>query len=398
MISRGKGIRQKNLQKCYNHAANMGTAYTPGLTVSPNTTVIKTRRLPIKGEVLVKEGDIVQPDSVIAQALRPGNAHTIKAAQILGIELHKLPELLKVKEGDSVEKDQIIGETRGFLGLFKGACKSPVQGTIETISPVTGHVLVREPPTVIDIAAYIQGRVIEVLPHEGAKIETQGAFIQAIFGVGGERRGILRTVVDSPDEMVTASHIPADAEGKVLVGGSGIHADAIRKAAESGAVGIVIGGLRDVDLIAFLKKDIGVAITGGEDIPLSILATEGFGEIRMAVRTFNLLKSLEGKMASINGATQIRAGVIRPEIIVPLEDPSRLSEHPVTAAAQMLDINTPIRVIREPYFGKLGRVVALPPELVETDSGAMVRILEAELEDGSRAQVPRANVEIIAES
>jgi len=376
----------------------MGTAYTPGLTVSPNTTVVKTRRLPIKGEVLVKEGDIVQPDTVIARAQRLGNSQTIKAAQILGIELQKLTEVLKVKEGDPVEKDQVIGETKGFLGLFRGVCKSPVRGTVETISSVTGHVLVREPPTVIDISAYIQGRVVEVLPQEGAKIETQGAFIQAIFGVGGENRGTLKTIVATPDELVTAAHIPADAAGKVLVGGSGIQADAIRKAADAGAVGIVIGGIRDVDLVAFLKKDIGVAITGGEDIPLSIIATEGFGEIRMAARTFKLLKSLEGKMASINGATQIRAGVIRPEIIVPLEDPSHLQEHPQTAAAQTLDIGTPIRVIREPYFGKLGRVTALPPELVETDSGAMVRVLEAELEDGLRAQVPRANVEIIAES
>jgi hypothetical protein len=239
---------------------------------------------------------------------------------------------------------------------------------------------------------------VETLPQEGARIETQGAFIQAIFGVGGERRGILKTIVASPDEMVSASHIPPDAEGKVLVGGSGIQAEAIRKAADSGAVGIVVGGIRDVDLVAFVKKDIGVAITGGEDIPLSIIMTEGFGEIRMAARTFNLLKNLEGRVASINGSTQIRAGVIRPEIIVPLEDPSHLPEHPSTAEAQMLDIGTPIRVIREPYFGKLGRVTALPPELVEVDSGAMVRVLEADLEDGVRAQVPRANVEIIAES
>lgn len=376
----------------------MGTAYTPGLTVSPNTTVVKTRRLPIKGEVLVKEGDIVQPDTVIAQALRPGSAHTIKAAQILGIELQKLTDVLMVKEGDPVEKDQIIGETKGFLGLFKGVCKSPVKGTVETISPATGHVLVREPPTIIDITAYVQGRVVEILPQEGARIETQGAFIQAIFGVGGERRGTLKTIVASPDEMVSAAHIPPDAEGKVLVGGSGIQAEAIRKAADSGAVGIVVGGIRDVDLVAFVKRDIGVAITGGEEIPLSIIMTEGFGEIRMAARTFNLLKNLEGKMASINGSTQIRAGVIRPEIIVPLEDPVHLPEHPPTAEAQMLDIGTPIRVIREPYFGKLGRVTALPPELVEVESGAMVRVLEAELEGGVRAQVPRANVEIIAES
>ena len=117
----------------------------------------------------------------------------------------------------------------------------------------------------------------------------------------------------------------------------------------------------------------------------------------MANRTFRLLQSLEGKLASINGATQIRAGVIRPEIIVPIQDPSQLPETPPTAETQQLEIGAPIRIIREPYFGKLGRVVELPPELVEIESGTHARVLKAELEDGSVVVVPRANVEIIAE-
>ena len=93
--------------------------------------------------------------------------------------------------------------------------------------------------------------------------------------------------------------------------------EAVQKAADVGAVGIVSGGIVDTDLTEFLGFDIGVAITGHEAIPLTIILTEGFGHIPMAKRTFELLKSLEGQRASINGATQIRAGVMRPEIIVP---------------------------------------------------------------------------------
>jgi transcription antitermination factor NusG len=117
----------------------------------------------------------------------------------------------------------------------------------------------------------------------------------------------------------------------------------------------------------------------------------------MATRTFRLLKSLEGKTASINGATQIRAGVIRPEIIVPLEDPSHLPESPPAREAQTLNIGSAVRIIREPYFGRLGTVVELPPELMEIESGTHARVLKAELDDGTIAVVPRANVEIIVE-
>jgi len=375
----------------------MGTAYTPGLTVSANTVILKTRRLPIKGEVLVQEGEVVQPDTVVARALLPGILQTVRVAQTLGIEPKQIHSVLKVKEGDTVEKDQIIAETKGFLGLFRGIAKSPVAGTVELISDVTGHVGVRQPPTVIDVNAYVQGRVVKILPQEGAVVETQGALIQGIFGVGGERRGTLRMLVSRPDETLTAQHIPNDVAGQILVGGAAVEADAITRAAERGAVGIVAGGIRDTDLIRYLGRDIGVAITGSEEIPLSIILTEGFGAIQMATRTFRLLKSLEGKTASINGATQIRAGVIRPEIIVPLEDPSHLPESPPAREAQTLNIGSAVRIIREPYFGRLGTVVELPPELMEIESGTHARVLKAELDDGTIAVVPRANVEIIVE-
>jgi hypothetical protein len=375
----------------------MGTAYTPGLTVSANTVILKTRRLPIKGEVLVQEGDLVQPDTVVARALLPGILQTVRVAQMVGIEPKQIRSVLKVKEGDTVEKDQVIAETKGFLGLFRGVAKSPVAGTVELISDVTGHVGVRQPPTIIDVNAYVQGRVVKVLPQEGAVIETQGALIQGIFGVGGERRGTLRVLVNDPGETLTAQHIPDDVAGQVLVGGAAVEADAITRAAERGAVGIVAGGIRDTDLIRFLGHDIGVAITGSEEIPLSIIITEGFGAIRMANRTFRLLKSLEGKVASINGATQIRAGVIRPEIIVPLEDPSPLPESPPARETQILEIGSAVRIIREPYFGRLGTVIELPPELMEIESGTHARVLKAKLDDGTVVVVPRANVEIIVE-
>jgi len=56
---------------------------------------------------------------------------------------------------------------------------------------------------------------------------------------------------------------------------------------------------------------------------------------------------------------------------------------------------TPIRIIREPYFGKLAEVVDLPPELQVIETEAKVRILRAKITDGTIVTVPRANVEII---
>ena len=79
--------------------------------------------------------------------------------------------------------------------------------------------------------------------------------------------------------------------------------------------GIICGGFDYDNLSNILGYPLGVAITGTEDV-LTLVITEGFGEINMAKRTFGLLLENNGKNVSINGATQIRAGVMRPEIFI----------------------------------------------------------------------------------
>ena len=117
----------------------------------------------------------------------------------------------------------------------------------------------------------------------------------------------------------------------------------------------------------------------------------------MAKRTFELLKSLEGKKCSISGATQIRAGVIRPEVIVPDESLEIKGDDKEMQEGGLVIGKTRVRIIREPYFGKIGTVVALPPELQKIETEAMVRVLQVQFDDGTRVTVPRANVEIIEE-
>jgi len=372
----------------------LGSAYTPGLTVSADAIVRRIRRLPIKGEVLVTVGQLVEPETPVARALLPGLLQTIKLAEKLGVEAKETTGFFRHKVGEKVEKDEVVAETKGIFGLFRSTVTSEYSGTVESISEITGHILLREPSIPVEITAYLEGRVAEIMPEEGAVIETRGAVVQGIFGVGGERNGPIRVAVSDHRERLEARHILDSDTGKVLIGGSSITKEAIHRAEEVGAVGIVAGGIRDVDLIQYLGYDIGVAITGQEMIPLSILVTEGFGELAMAERTFNLLRTVEGKLASVNGATQIRAGVIRPEIIVPL--PLEGTTTSTVSSGRELGVGTPIRVIREPYFGQLGSVTELPAQLMVVESGTEVRVLIARLEDGAVVCVPRANVEIIA--
>ncbi len=372
----------------------MGSAYTPGLTVSSDIVVRKVRRLPIKGEVLVQAGARVEPQTSVARALLPGLIQTIKLAEKLGVEAREVRNFFQKGEGDPIESGEVIAQTKGFFGIGKQTITSDYSGTVESISEVTGNILVREAPIPVEIDAYVTGKVAEVIPDEGAIIETRGAMVQGIFGIGGERTGDIKVVVDSPDVLLGPQHMDASHAGKIIVGGCGVTLEGLRKASELGIKGIIVGAIRDSDLVSFLGYDIGVAITGQELIDLTVLVTEGFGELAMADRTFKLLKSIEGQMASLNGATQIRAGVIRPELIVPNESAS--GDGHIASGGQELKAGAAIRIIREPYFGKLGTVTDLPAQLMVVESGTEVRVLKAKLSNGEEVIVPRANVEIIA--
>ena len=103
-----------------------------------------------------------------------------------------------------------------------------------------------------------------------------------------------------------------------------------------------------------------------------------------------LLRSLDGKTASVNGATQIRAGVIRPEIIVTDAGPPDANENTVEGFA----VGAPVRGIRAPYFGRIGVISAMPHQLQVMPSETKVRVCEVDF-GGDKVIVPRANVEVI---
>ena len=376
-----------------NKEAKEGHAYTPGLKIKKTLTVRKTRRLPMPGEVFVKVGDMVDFDTPVAKMLSPGEPFVITAAQKLGVQKDDLKIYMKKQVGDAVKKDEPICGYNAFFGLMKNWVNSPVDGFIETVSDISGQIIVRQKPVEVIVDSYLKGKVVEVMENEGAVIETNAAFIQGIFGVGGETHGEIKVLVDNPHQHLTADLITEDCRGKVIVGGALATKEALLKAVEVGAAGIVVGGIRDTDLIEMLGFEIGVAITGHEEIGTTLIITEGFGEMDTSPRTFELLKEFEGSTAAINGATQIRAGVMRPEVIIPheLEYPSE--EDDVISGG--MTAGTPVRIIRQPYFGMLGKVVRLVVELQTVQSGSQVRVVEIELENGEKAVVPRANVEIL---
>ena len=173
----------------------MAHSYTPGLKVLKNTKILKERRLPVKGAVSTSLGNSVKPDDIIAKTDLPGNVQMVNVANQLNVDASDVKEVMVAEIGSEVVKNELIAETKGLFGFFKSSVNSPVSGTIESISDLTGQVVIREAPLPVEVDAYIEGVIDEVIEKEGVVVKSQGVFIQGIFGIGGESRGEIKILL-----------------------------------------------------------------------------------------------------------------------------------------------------------------------------------------------------------
>ena len=371
----------------------MAQILTPSLRCQRSTKVARIRALPLPGQVLKKVGDQVSSNEIVAQAERPGELTILRISEQMGIEPFEVMAGIKVKLGQEVIAGEVLCEHKGLFGLFRSTFESPASGRVDLITERTGHIGIRHRATAISVNAYLTGVVSQVDPGKSVTIESQAALVQGIFGIGGERIGQIRLLDVKLDQLISSELIPPGVEGSVLIGGMGVTYDALRKAADLGAVGLVTGSIDDKVLSQFLGYDIGIALTGDEKISTTVIITEGFGQLAMSARVINALSGLDGQMAAINGATQVRAGAVRPEIIVCGQPPIGSGE--LEAESIGLGVGAKIRLIRYPYFGQFAEVLELPNNLVAIETGALVRVLTAKTTQGDLVTVPRANVELV---
>lgn len=387
---------------------------TPGLRISGRTSVRKRRELPICGVVRVEVGERVQSDQIIAEAEREGELRVVRVAEILGVSPQEACERIVVKLGESLAQGAVIAKLRGLWGLFTTTVEAPIRGRVEFISEATGHIAIRAPSSTIAVRAYIDGVVEQIEPGRGAIVVAQATMVQGIFGVGGERSGVIQMLAVGPEQRITESDIPPDCSGVILVGGQSPTIGALKLAAARGAVGFVTASIDDTTLAEYVGYDIGVALTGDERVPMTVIITEGFGSLTMNERIVSMLRRAEGSRGSINGATQVRAGAQRPEIITKVteisatdlsvarhqESNSQLRELESSGIAASereigLQVGSRVRMIRVPYFGLHGCVTSLPKELVAIETGALARVAKVLLEPDQReVVVPRANIEL----
>ncbi len=186
---------------------------------------------------------------------------------------------------------------------------TPTTGTIKKIDTITGKVTIQYEKEPYRKQAGISGKVSTLEAGRSASISYRGFKLKGIIGFGAEAYGKVR-FINTKDQISNCEF------GEIVVIPHKVDIEFLKKAAHLKLKGVIAPSIDNSDLVDFIGEEIGVALTGNENVPFPLILTEGFGDFAMEDAYWEFFKQNNGKSVCINGHTQIRAGVTRPEIIV----------------------------------------------------------------------------------
>ncbi len=345
--------------------------FLPYSVVNPLTVVEVARRLPRPGEVLVREGERVEPFQAVAVSDVPPDFCIVNVARDLGLPPKRVKAALRAGVGEEVESGTVLASRGGLGGRV---CRAPFEGTITGYG--RGRLLLEAETGRLQLTALVPGTVIQVWRGQGVLIETRGGFIQAAWGNDREAFGVLRIVVRAPRHPLRAKRLDASAQGAIVVGGSSLDEETIEQAIEMQVRGLVVGGVPP-SLLPRLQE-----------LEIPVVATEGVGATPMSEAVFSLLRSLDGREVAVSGRLRTRWNSERPFLLVPMPAETANPINPETP----LEVGMRVRALRHPYRGQSGTVTGLPTAMVTLQTGTRLHGAKVDF-DGETGLVPFPNLE-----
>jgi len=371
-------------------------------TVATYTIIRRERRMPDWPNLqdwtnLKGIGEQVEPADIVARGVRPQRSSVIDVARALSVPNQQAEQYIQVEVGSTVRAGETIAAKKGAIGILSKTCRAPFDGLV--VAVIQGKVLLQPSPLAggtaggtetaeqIELPALLRGRIHGVTPERGVVIESEAGLVQGIWGWGGQSAGILKVLVDSPDEPLTTASIDATSQGHILVGGILSDQAALLRAAEVKVSGIVVGSIR-------------ARLAQSKPPQIPVVITEGFGQAPMSDLIFGLLKSYEREIAYISGPIQERlclgrgdsGGPCPPEIAI---FPTARGRVTPIEESTVVKKGAIVRITREPYLGKIGTVKTLGEKRQTMESGLLAQCAEIELGEQQHAWVPLANLERI---
>ncbi len=350
--------------------------YACGTEIDDLTRIRRERVLPRPGDILVSPGDRVEASQVVARADLPGDFCIVPVARRLDVPASAIEAYLQVELGDRVHRGTVIAKRGRILGR---SIESPLDGVVTIRGG--GRLVIEAQPAPFELHAYVPGTVLKTWDHRHVVIETVGALIQGAWGTKGEGIGVLKVVSGKPDSALPAESVGPACHGAILIGGMVRDQDVLERGEDAQIRGIITGGIAPE------------LVPQTEELPFPIIVTDGIGDVPMAGPIFELLRTNDGLEVSMAIPDQARRRIARPEVIIPKpgENPPEDSDE----EDGELKIGTPVRIVRVPNAGVVGRIVALPRRARPIETGARVRCAEVDVGRDEPFAVPLVNLNIL---
>jgi len=293
----------------------------------------------------------------------------IDLLQELEVSKLGLISALRVRPGKMVTPGQVLAARQG---LRPKAVLSPIYGKVESIRD--GVITIVPTHARTTLHAYVTGRVLRVIPRQGVVIQALAHVVTGVYGVGSESGGEILLAAEA-DQVLTPEAVTPEWEGKIVVAGRTASLDLLQAADEVGCAGVVVAHMSATNLAAYAGGNSRPGIGGEDEMLMPLMLTERFSPTPMRNEIWHELARLQGRYASMSGKTQIRAGLVRPEVVV-CEDVLPAAAAKDGEASGKILVGDLVRVIRSPHLDRIGRVVALPRERQTIVTGSRVRVAE----------------------
>lgn len=239
---------------------------------------------PIEGRI-----EKLLPGGVVMVRERPEDAReytAVEVAHALGVDRDEALRYVKVKKGDEIERGQWVAEVvRPDKIKFVA---SPVRGKVNRIDKDNGMVVIEPLLEELEVKAWLPGTV-DLVSDCGATVTGDCTTIMGVWGRGNESSGLLDFKRVEPGFI----HVVGYADAAVIA-----------RVEKEKAAGLVCAGM---DIVDVLDPDPG----------FTLVMTEGFGRREFPAETRAALEAHAGKLALIDGRTQLRVGVRRPVVLLP---------------------------------------------------------------------------------
>lgn len=344
--------------------------------------ITRQRLLPRPGRILVRKGQRVGGDEIVAETILDPQWMMIDLASGLGLTPLRALEFATRKIGDVLSKGDMLAQ--GPAGYAQRCVYSPVNGRVLWLGD--GQILLENSEKTFALNAVYPGQVCELISDRGVEIESGGALIQGIWGNGRYNHGPLLILERALKKTLEAGDIHATMMRKVILGGVCGESSVLEKAAAMGIAGLILASMP-----AKLIQEAARA-------PFPIILIQGFGSLPWIDSALDILRNSAGNETILNAIGYDPYHYERPEVFIPADRVPITEEGALKAAETWTPYFTPgqrVRILLAPQMGRVGTIhrIALRPQPLE--NGLSDLTAEIIMENHETAIVPIANLDVL---